>query len=233
MKEKVVSFIPIKLNNDRLPGKNLMPLNGRPLCDYVFDTICRVDGVDERYVYCSDKTIEEYIRPHAGKGLRFLRRDTVLDRSETKGLEIIRAFVEVVDAEVYVLSHVTQPFSKPETIEVGLRKVLDEGYDSAFSAVKLQDYMWMDGKPLNYDPQDIVRTQDMNPIYMETGAFFIFRREVFKKQGRLIGEKPYICEVGQFEAIDIDTKEEFDFACAVAEFLSKAGNMDLQKGKRR
>lgn len=39
--KKIVSFIPIKLNNQRLPGKNLMNLDGKPLCNYIFDTIIR------------------------------------------------------------------------------------------------------------------------------------------------------------------------------------------------
>ena len=55
--EKVVSFIPIKLNNQRLPGKNLMDLAGRPLCDYIFHTISQVDTIAEKYVYCSDERI--------------------------------------------------------------------------------------------------------------------------------------------------------------------------------
>lgn len=42
---KVVSFIPIKLNNQRLPGKNTMMLNGRPMCDYLFETISNVDSI--------------------------------------------------------------------------------------------------------------------------------------------------------------------------------------------
>lgn len=44
---KVVSFIPIKLNNQRLPGKNTMELAGRPTCDYIFETISQVDTIDE------------------------------------------------------------------------------------------------------------------------------------------------------------------------------------------
>ena len=60
---KVVSFIPIKLNNQRLPGKNTMMLNGRPTCDYIFKTISEVDSIDEKYVYCSDETIKSYIEP--------------------------------------------------------------------------------------------------------------------------------------------------------------------------
>ena len=61
---KIVSFIPIKLNNQRLPGKNTMILNGRPTCDYIFDTISKVDSIDEKYVYCSDEAIKPYIQPY-------------------------------------------------------------------------------------------------------------------------------------------------------------------------
>lgn len=220
---KIVSFIPIKLNNQRLPGKNTMLLNGRPTCDYIFKTISDVDIIDEKYVYCSDEKIKPYIEPYKTKGLEFLKRDTCLDGFQVKGLEIIDAFVKDVDADIYVLTHVTQPFTKSESIKKALEKVISGGYDSAFSAVALQDYMWMNGKPLNYDMKNIVRTQDLQPIYMETGAFFIFRKEVFTELGQRIGEKPYICEIDQFEAIDIDTAEDFEFAKAAAAYLDRSG----------
>ena len=216
---KVVSFIPIKLNNQRLPGKNTMILNGRPLCDYIFKTISSVDAIDEKYVYCSDETIKPYISPYSDRGLKFLKRDPYLDGFQIKGLEIIERFIEDVDADIYVITHVTQPFTKPESISNALKRVMSGDYDSAFSAVVLQDYMWMNGKPLNYDVKDVVRTQDLEPMYMETGAFFIFRKDVYTKLGQRIGEKPYIYEIDRFEAVDIDTKEDFEFAKVIASYI--------------
>jgi len=56
---------------------------------------------------------------------------------------------------------------------------------------------------------------------METGAFFIFRREVFMSLHRRIGENPYMHVVDEFERIDIDTANDFALAEAVAEYLSK------------
>ena len=214
---KIVLFIPIKLNNQRLPGKNTMILNGRPLCDYIFKTVCQINEINEKYVYCSDESIKKYLP----KQMTFLKRDTYLDGYQIKGLEIIDRFVKDIDADIYVLTHVTQPFTKAESIRKALEKVVCGEYDSAFSAVKLQDYMWKNGKPLNYDMKNIVRTQDLEPIYMETGAFFIFRKEVFTKLGQRIGKKPYIYEIDQFEAVDIDTAEDFEFAKAVVSYLNK------------
>ena len=54
-----VSFIPIKLNNQRLPGKNLLPLGDKAMCSYIFDTVKQIDEIDEKYVYCSDESIKE------------------------------------------------------------------------------------------------------------------------------------------------------------------------------
>ena len=139
-------------------------------------------------------------------------------------MEIIDRFVKDVDADIYVLTHVTQPFTKSESIQFALEKVMSGEYDSAFSAVELQDYMWKDGKPFNYDMKNIVRTQDLDPIYMETGAFFIFRKEVFTKLGQRIGNKPYLHVIDQFEAVDIDTAEDFEFAKAVAMYKESLKN---------
>jgi CMP-N-acetylneuraminic acid synthetase len=212
---KIVSFIPIKLNNQRLPGKNLMVLNGRPLCDYIFRTVASLVSINEKYVYCSDEKITSYIP----QGLRYLKRNTCLDGSEVKGTEIIEHFLRDVKADIYVLTHTTQPFTKPQSIETALSKVLNEGFDSAFSAVEFQDYCWYQGKPLNYSPDNLVTTQNLEPVYMETGAFFIFKREVFEATGRRIGRKPYMYIVDQFEQIDIDTAEDFALAETVAAYL--------------
>jgi len=218
---KVVAFIPIKLNNQRLPGKNIMILNGRPLCDYLFETVSSISSIDEKYVYCSDEAIKPYIDPYENKGLKFLKRNPYLDGFQIKGLEIINSFVNDVDADIYVLTHVTQPFTKGSSIALALEKVIYGEYDSAFSAVVLQDYMWMRGKPLNYDIKNIVRTQDLEPIYMETGAFFIFRKEVFTETRQRIGNIPYIHVINQFEAVDVDVADDFEFAKVVAKYLSE------------
>lgn len=217
---KIVSFIPIKLNNQRLPGKNLLPLCGKVMCEYIFETIKQVELIEEKYVFCSDESIKKYIP----KGLMLLKRDKFLDGFQIKGLEIIEEFVKVIDADIYVLTHVTQPFTKASSITLALKKVIEEGYDSAFSVMEVRDYCWFRGKPLNYNMQDIVITQNLEPIYKETGAFFIFRKEVFAKYRQRIGKKPFMYIVDQFEAIDIDDANDYAFAKMAADFIWNSGN---------
>lgn len=214
---KVVSFIPIKLNNERLPGKNTLPLGNKPMCEYIFETVNKVEMIDEKYVYCSSESIKSYIP----EGIKFLKRDSYLDGFQVKGLEIIDYFLKDVEADIYVLTHVTQPFTKYSSITEALEKVISGEYDSAFSAKVLQDYCWYRGKPFNYNIKDIVTTQNLEPIYIETGAFYIFTREVFKKYRQRIGVNPYIKVMEQIEAVDIDTADDYEFAKIVVEYLNR------------
>ena len=75
---KTIAFVPIKMNNERLPGKNIKKFsNGRPLISYILETLKLVEGLDEIYVYCSDPEIKKYLPD----GVRYLKRDTYLDLS--------------------------------------------------------------------------------------------------------------------------------------------------------
>ena len=58
---KIVCVIPIKLNNVRLPNKNIKKLHGQPLCSYIFNTIRNVKIIHETYCFCSNTSIKEYL----------------------------------------------------------------------------------------------------------------------------------------------------------------------------
>lgn len=215
---KTIAIVPIKLNNERLPNKNIKPFdNGAPLCHYIFETLKQVKGIDEIYVYCSNPKIQEFIP----LGVKFLRRSETLDQSTTKINEVLSAFAQDVPADVYVMSHATAPFISPQSIEKGLQAVLQQGFDSAFAVRKIQTFLWKDGKPFNYNLNNIPRTQDLPPIFEETSGFYIYRSEVITELNRRIGNNPYMVEVNAIESCDIDTQEDFDVANAIFKGLKR------------
>lgn len=210
---KAVAFIPIKLNSQRLPHKNILPIAGHPLCWHLCNTLNQVRDLDSVYVYCSDPAVKQYIPEET----RFLQRPEWLDGNLVKGFDIYRSFIQAVDADVYVLAHTTSPFIKVSSCQTALDHVLSGEYDSAFSAERIQTFAWYQGKPINYDLNDVPRTQDMEPIWVETSAFFMFKKEIFTVHNRRIGFHPYIQEVSGIEAVDIDEKKDYDLACMLAE----------------
>ena len=210
---KIVAFVPIKLNSQRLPHKNILPIGGHPLCWYIINSLIDVKGIDEVHVYCSDEVIKNYIPEKAV----FTRRSQSLDGDMVKGFEIYKSFMDEVDADIYILAHTTSPFIKASSIENALNHIISGENDSAFSAERIQTFAWYKGKPINYDLNDVPRTQDMEPIWIETSAFFMFRKEIFTVHGRRIGFNPYIQEVSGIEAIDIDEKKDYDMALKLFE----------------
>ena len=208
---KIVALVPIRLNSQRVEGKNLRLLGGRPLMTYLLESLVAARNIDEVYVYCSDESIKQYLP----EGATFLKRDPKLDSNTTLGEEIYNAFTKEVEADIYVLAHATSPFIRTSTIEQGVDKVASGEYDSAFSAEKVQTFTWWQGRPLNYSLERIPRTQDLEPVYVETSAFFIFRREVWLNKHRRIGDHPYTAVTDRIESMDIDNPDDFKLAEAI------------------
>lgn len=213
---KIVAVVPVKMNNTRLPNKNIKAFtNGEPLCRYIFNTLLKVDLINEVYVYCSEESIKDYLP----EGVIYRTRSVFLDTDRASMTDVLKAFAGEVDAEIYLMTHTTAPFILAESIEAGLNAVVNGGYDSSFAAKKVQDFLWMDGRPFNYHLDCIPRTQDLPVMYQETSGFYIYNKSVIDKLGRRIGDTPYIVEVDEIEAIDIDEPGDFAIADAVYNYI--------------
>lgn len=215
---KIVAVVPIKLNNSRLPGKNIKQFtNGKPLCSYILTTLLSIKKIDKIYVYCSSEKIQNYLP----EGVKFLKRPISLDTDDTKMNDVLQCFSKEVPADIYIMAHVTAPFVCVKSIEEGLEAVQSGMYDSAFAVKKLQDFLWRDGRPFNYELEYIPRTQDLPIIYKETSGFYIYLFQTIAKEKRRIGDKPYLVETGEIESIDIDEEEDFIIADAIYNYKNR------------
>lgn len=213
---KIVAMVPIKLDSERVKEKNLrLFYDGKPLVQFILNALVQSRLIDEIYVYCSDDRIKEYLI----EGVKYLKRPEYLNLNTSNCNDIIREFMKEVDADYYVVSHATAPFTKTESIDRCIESVVDsEDYDSAFTVKKIQTFMWTKGSPLNFDPEHFPRTQDLEPIYIETSGAFVFPREVFKKYNCRIGVHPCLVEVEPMESCDIDTEYDMKVAQALYQY---------------
>lgn len=156
-------------------------------------------------MFCSDPSIGDHVPP----GVDIVLRPASLDTNETLGIDIYRSFLSQVESEYYLLSHVTSPFLKSETLERAAQAVLSGEYDSALTVRPIQTFCWYQGKPLNYELTHVKRTQDLEPVYAETSACFLFPRQLMLDQGRRVGNRPYFMVTDFPESIDIDTYSDF------------------------
>lgn len=214
---KTVAFVPIKMINERLPGKNTKAFsNGKPLIAYILETLQKVASVDEIYVYCSNPAICEFLP----KGVKFLQRSAHLDLSTTSFNEVLTSFARDVEADIYILTHATAPFISAQTFEKAVAAVASGEHDSALSVSKLQEFIWKDGRPFNYSTDNIPRTQDLEPLYTETCGMYVYTRQLILEENRRVGHKPYLVEVSKIEACDINEADDFVIADAIAQTLN-------------
>lgn len=205
---KIVAIMPIKLINERCPGKNTRMLGGKPLLQYELDSLKKTGLCDSINVFCSS----EDVIPFIPEGVNFIKRSKELDLPTANFNQIFSAFVRELDSDIYVFAHATAPFISVQTMSECIEAVKSGEYDSAFCAEKIQDFLWQNGKPLNFDATNLPRTQDLQPIYKETSGVYVFTKEVFLEYGRRIGIKPFVKCVGFKEMVDIDNPEDFDLA---------------------
>lgn len=208
---RIVAIMPIKLNNERLPGKNTKLLGDKPLIQYQLTALKECGEFDSINVYCSDKAIKEYLID----GTNFVKRPQELDLPTSNFNQIFSSFINEIDADIYVYAHATAPFVSVETMRECIDVVKSGDYDSAFCAVKIQDYLWSDGQPMNFDAQNLPRSQDIKPIFRETSGIYVIPKDTYKKLGRRVGDNPYIKEVSFKEAVDINNPEDFELAQAL------------------
>ena len=205
---KISAFMPIKLHNERCPGKNTRLLGDKPLLAYELDSLKETGLVDDINVFCSSEDVVPFIP----NGVNFVKRPEFLDLPTSNFTQLAEVFIENHDADIYVLLHATAPFIKVSTMRECIEAVTSGEYDSAFCARRIQTFLWQDNKPLNFDASNLPRTQDLKTIYEETSGIYVFKKQVFTTLRRRIGEKPFIRVVDFKEQVDIDEEDDFSIA---------------------
>ena len=223
-KNRVVALLPIKANSERLKGKNFKEFAGKPLFRWVLDTLLEVPEIDKVVINTDARHIL------AESGLRESEKIIIRDRKpEICGdlvsmNSIIGDDIKNVEGEIYLMTHTTNPLLSKKTIQTALRCFLNAltvgDADSLFTVDKVQTRFYRaDATAVNHDPENLVRTQDLDPWFRENSNLYIFTRDCFFSTGTRIGRKPIMLEGPRNESIDIDDQQDWDLAVVAAQFF--------------
>ena len=78
-----------------------------------------------------------------------------------------------------------------------------------------------DASPVNHDPNNLLRTQDLETWYEENSNLYLFSGESFAATNARIGRKPLLFPTPMLESIDIDNHETW----CLAEMVALSRNM--------
>ena len=228
MSTRIAAFVPMRHSSERVSGKNYRPFAGRPLYHYIIETLLNCPLIDEIMI----DTDSPFIMEDAAKlfpSIKLHERPEEIRGGDVPMNTILLHDTELVEADWYLQTHSTNPLLKSETItraiETFLKKLPE--YDSLFSVTPTRTRFWdAEGKPVNHDPSELIRTQDLAPIYEENSNIYIFSRETLVERGNRIGARPLMFEMDRLEAVDIDEEEDF----LMAELLYKLREKGQSKG---
>jgi CMP-N-acetylneuraminic acid synthetase len=126
--------------------------------------------------------------------------------------------IDVITADVFVQTHSTNPFLRADTITRALEAFTDAttGYDSLFTVTPLHTRLWTaDAEPLNHDPNILLRTQELPPVYEENSCLYVFYPDILRRRGNRIGARPLMFPLDPLEAWDIDDEADWTIATAL------------------
>ena len=214
MDDKFAALLPMKGHSERVKNKNIRNFNGTPLFYRILSTLMRCAYVSGIYIDTDSDEIADMAKAHF-KEVHIINRPKELCGDMVSMNTIIRYDMDMIGAEYYIQTHATNPLLRVETLDEGCRRFLDKRdvYDSLFSVNRLQTRLYDgDVKAVNHNPEELVRTQDLPPLYEENSNLYIFSKTSFLSNSARIGKKPQMLEMDRLESVDID--EESDFMLA-------------------
>ena len=207
----ISAIVPIKRESQRVEYKNFREINGKPLFYWILSTLNSSNYIDEIIVNIDDEYIEEELTKYFDF-LKFVYRPENLKGNEVSMNKIIDSTLDDCKNNSIIQTHTTNPFLKVSTIDNALKEHLNKGRNY-FTVSKIQERLYDTyGTPVNHTIDELVQTQDLEPIYIENSGFYIFTKESFKKSNNRISKDSKMFETKFPENIDIDNESDFKIA---------------------
>lgn len=231
---KITAVIPIRSGSQRVKDKNLRPFAGTTLMENKIDTLLKVSELDSIIVNTNSEEAISIVKKRYQEGVvKWHRREEYYASSQCSGSEFFKHLGEVTDTDLFIYAPCTSPFVKPETVSECIRKFLknleENDFDCVSTVSSLKEFMWLDGKAVNYDPQNAPNSQNLPDVVALNFGTTVISRENLIKYHNIIGKKPDFVVTSDIEAIDIDTPLDYYVAEQIYQKLVIEGKNLLDK----
>ena len=218
---RIVALVPMRHDSERVVGKNYRPLGGKPLFHHIVETLLACELVAGVAIDTDSPTVKESCAERFPE-IQIIDRPTELLGGDVPMNDILLHDTTVVEADLFLQTHSTNPLLLTETVTSALTEFLGnrDRYDSLFTVTPLQTRLWTpEGDAINHDPTVLLRTQDLPPVMEENSCLYLFDADTLRKRGNRIGERPLLYPLDPLEAWDID--EESDWTVVEALYAKR------------
>lgn len=212
----IKALVAVRSGSRRVENKNIRPFAGSSLLEIKIQQLKRLSCLDEIVVNSND---EGMLATAAGLGCETVKREQIYATNDVSMSDVYKNMAEHIDTDIIAYINVTNPLIKDETITnaVDLYFKNIDRHDSLNSAHLIKEFLFYNKLPLNYDLRFQPRSQDLPDISALNFAINIISRDRMIECRNVVGYSPYIFNIDEIEATDIDNQIDFDFA----EFMYK------------
>lgn len=220
---KITALLPMKGNSERVHNKNLKLFNKKPLFHAIIDELINSKYIEKVIINTDSDLIAESAINTYRDFVSIHKRPEYIQGDDVSMNKIIEYDIKNSDSDIYIQTHSTSPLLTIKTLDAAIDKMICKStdFDSIFSVTKIQTRFYdINGNPYNHDPKELLRTQDLDPLFEENSGFYIFTKESFKNaNNKRIGLNPLMFKIDKTEAIDIDEPSDFIIAESLYKLL--------------
>lgn len=214
MKKTIKSLIISRKGSQRVPSKNIKPFAGSSLLEIKIQQAKRLEAkglIDGVVVNTNDDTVIEVAKKY---NCEIIKRDEYYCTNEISANELHAHLGETFTADIAMFTNTTSPLVKDETLERAIKEywenVENGPYDSLNACHVVKEFLWLDGKAINYDPDNKPRSQDLPNILSLDSATDIIECKQMIKDRSFVSKNPYLFVVDGFEGKEVDWPEDFE-----------------------
>lgn len=216
----LVALLPMKAHSARVKSKNFRMIAGKPLFRWILDTMLEVDEIERVIINTDARDIlaENGLKDGDSAGRVMIRDRKPEICGDFVSMNLVLADdVANVASDAYFMTHTTNPLLRAETIREMFAKYRESEAngeaDSLFTVNQHQTRFYTaDAEPINHDPNNLIRTQDLPPYLEENSVGYFFNRDSFAKTNARIGVKPIMHVTPPLESVDIDEPADWFMA---------------------
>lgn len=217
----MIAIIPARGGSKGLPGKNVRPLNGKPLIAYAIEEALKAKHIDRVIISTDDEEIAR-VAVEYGAELPFMRPAELASDTAMAIDNYIYTIGRLEEEDgkpidAFVVLQPTSPLRIAEDIDGAIELFEQKDADSVISycqeahPVTWHKYLDEDGHFVDIFEANIKNRQENRESYYPNGAVYVFRTSMIRER-KYYTDNSYAYVMPRIRSVDIDFIEDFEYA---------------------
>lgn len=230
--KKILAIIPARGGSKRLPNKNVLIMNGKPLISWSIKAGLSSKYIDKVVVSTDDEKIKYISEIH---DVDVINRPADLATDTATTFDAIEHTIKSISEkfDYIILLQATSPLRKTYHIDEAIELIDSKNADSIISVSEMEHSpLWSNTLPKDNSMKGFLRddvknkrSQELEPYYQLNGAIYISKTEILLKEKTFfIEENIFAYKMNKKYSIDIDEEIDFKIAEGIMEYINEEDN---------